>query len=320
MSVSSPSGTSRESRFLDLPALAALAHMRFTTRYRIEGVYSGRHQSRRQGSAGEFVDYREYSEGEDLRRLDWKVLGRSGRAYVRLYQDETNLVALLALDTSGSMAFRGYGFARDHTRQSTAPGRAAESKIEYAQYLATAFAHVIARGQDQVGLALVGQSLDELIPPGGTTSHLARLYAAIENLQTKPTTKMAAGLRQLFERANRCGVLVVVSDFLQDDMDEVFAVLRMFRHRRWEVVVLHLVHPDEERLPDGTAYRFCGLEDDGEIAASPGEVRSAYEQRFAAHRGAVRTLALAGDCDYHLVSTDIDYLQTVRRFLVARTG
>src|SRR5213595_738887 len=122
------------SRFLDLRALAAVAHMRFVTRQQIEGAYSGRHRSRQKGGAGEFADYREYSEGEDLRRLDWKVLARSGRAYVRLFQDETNLVCTLVLDASASMCFGSAG-----------------SKLEYAQYLATALSQVISRQQDQVG-------------------------------------------------------------------------------------------------------------------------------------------------------------------------
>ena len=97
----------RNSRFLDMVALAALEHMRFTTRHHIEGAYSGRHQSRQQGGVGEFVDFREYSGSEDLRRLDWKVLARTDKAFVRLYQDETNLLCTLAIDASGSMRFGG---------------------------------------------------------------------------------------------------------------------------------------------------------------------------------------------------------------------
>src|SRR5579884_3820840 len=89
---------SDRSRFLDLRALAAVAHMRFTTRHQIAGSYSGRHRSRQQGGSTEFVDYREYAPGEDLRRLDWKVLGRTERPVVRIYQDETNLVCTLAID------------------------------------------------------------------------------------------------------------------------------------------------------------------------------------------------------------------------------
>ena len=130
------------SRFLDLPALAALENLRFAPRQRIEGSYSGRHSSRRQQGSGEFADFREYTEGEDLRRLDWKVLARTGRAYTRLYQEETNLVCTLVLDASASMRF-GAGL----------------SKLEYVQYLATALSHVISRQQDQVGLAVLADEV-----------------------------------------------------------------------------------------------------------------------------------------------------------------
>src|SRR2546425_3930163 len=132
------------SRFLALRALSALAHMRFVTRQQIEGAYSGRHRSRTKGGAGEFADYREYSEGEDLRRLDWKVLARTGRAYVRLFEDETNLLCTVAIDASGSMEFGG---------------RDGDSKLAHMQWLATAFSHVISRQQDQVGLAVLSEGL-----------------------------------------------------------------------------------------------------------------------------------------------------------------
>src|ERR1700754_3473341 len=107
-----PVTATNRSPFLDLRALESLAHMRFATRRQIEGAYSGRHRSKQRGGAAEFVDYREYSAGEDLRRLDWKVPARTGKPFVRVYQDETNLLCTLLLDASGSMTFgssRGNG-------------------------------------------------------------------------------------------------------------------------------------------------------------------------------------------------------------------
>ncbi len=301
--------TQLHSRFLDLRALVALQHMRFTTRHRIEGAYSGRHQSPQQGGAGEFVDFREYSGSEDLRRLDWKVLARTGKAFIRLHQDETNLLCTLAIDASGSMQFGARG-----------PRDAAGSKLQYVQYLATALSHVISRGQDQVGLAILDEGLREVLPPAGTTSHVMHVQEVIENLTTQPTQRMAPGLRDLFERSHRRGVLLLISDLIVDDLEEVFAAVRLFRHRNWEVVVLHMVHPDEERLPEGTAYRFEGMENDGRIDCSPAEIRAAYEHRFGAHLAMVRQLALAGGCDYRRVSTVIPYLQILGGFLVERAG
>jgi uncharacterized protein (DUF58 family) len=301
--------TQLKSRFLDLRALVALEHMRFTTRHRIEGTYSGRHVSRRHGGAGEFVDFREYSGGEDLRRLDWKVLARTGKAFIRLHQDETNLLCTLAIDASGSMDF---GARSRHDLRG--------SKLQYAQYLSTALSYVISRSQDQVGLAILEGGLREFLPPAGTPSHLAYLQEAIERLTSRPARRMAGGLRDLFEQSKQRGVLLLLSDLLMEDLEEVFAALRMFRHGNWEVIVLHLVHPEEERLPQGAAYRFEGLEDEGRIHCSPEAIRTAYQHRFSAHLAAVRQFSLADGHDYRLVSTAIPYLQTLGGFLVERTG
>lgn len=295
------------SRYLDMRALAALEHMRFTTRRRIEGNYSGRHRSRQQGGAGEFVDFREYTGGEDLRRLDWKVYARTGKAFVRLHQDETNLVCTLAIDASGSMDF--------------GRGRMGKlSKLQYVQYLTTALSHVISRGQDQVGLAVLRGELDEMVSPGGTFSHIARVQEIIERLSTEPTTRMAEGLYRLFERSRGRGVLLLASDFLMEDLEESIAALRLFRHSGWEVILLHIVHPVEERLPDGMAFRFEGMEDDGHVACMPADVRGLYQERFSRHLATVRHLALTIGGDYRLVSTAIPYMQTLGGFLVERSG
>lgn len=295
--------TVRPGRFLDLPALAALEHLRFAPRRAVEGSFAGRHASRRQGGAGEFADYREYSDGEDLRRLDWKVLARTGRAYTRLYQDETNLICTLVVDASASMRFGAAG-----------------SKLEYVQFLATALSHVISRQQDQVGLAVAAGSLRDYLAPGGTAGHVARLQTIVAELATEPATDLAGALRTLFQQQTRRGVLMMLSDFLVDDLEAVFTSVRLFRHRGWEVIALHIVHPEEERLPDGTAFRFEGMEADGWCDCSPQEVRELYQQRFEAHAGMLRTLALAAGCDYRRVSTTIPYLKTLGGFLVERCG
>lgn len=302
--------TRTTSRFLDLRALATLQRLRFTTKRRIDGSYSGRHQSRQLGGSGEFVDFREYTPGDDLRRLDWKVLARTGRTYLRLYQEETNLTCTLLLDASGSMRFGGETHGVD----------GAGSKLEYAQYFATALTHLVTSGQDQVGLAVAAERLHKFLPPASTPQHVALVNGEIERLRTWPSTNLGASLRQLFERLSRRGVLLLISDFLCDDLEDTFAAVRLFRARYWEVVALHLVHPREERLPTGTAYRFEGLEQDGEVNCSPAEISRAYEERFEAHCTAVRSMALATGCDYRRVSTATHYLQTLSGFLVERAG
>ena len=297
-------------RFLQLDAIAALQNMRFTTRQRIEGNYSGRHVSRQQGGSGEFADYREYTPGEDLRRLDWRVMARIGRAYVKRFQDETNLVCTIAIDASESMRF---GADRSGDGNSG-------SKIEYAQYFATALSHIVSIGRDQVGLAIANDGLQEYLAPGCTSDHIARLHELTEQIQTTGKTNLDLGLDQLFQRVGRRGVLLLVSDFLIDEIDKVFSMLRLFRHRGWDVVLLHLVHPDEESLPSGKAFEFEGMEGEGSLLCSPAEVADLYRENFQQHLKAVRTLSLSSGCEYRLVSTATPYLRTLGGFLVERTG
>jgi hypothetical protein len=143
---------------------------------------------------------------------------------------------------------------------------------------------------------------------------------AIEEIETRPTSQMAPALRELFERTTTRGVLIVTSDFLADDLAEIFAAVRLFRHRQFEVVIIHLIHPLEETLPEGSAFRFEGMENDGRLDCSPAEIRAAYANRFEAHCNVVRSMALAVACDYRRVSTAVSYLQTLGDFLVERAG
>jgi len=196
----------------------------------------------------------------------------------------------------------------------------AGSKLAYVQYLATALSHIISRGQDQVGLAVLGTTLRDALPPGGTLTHVTLVQDIIEQLTTQPAARMAPSLSALFERSSRRGVLLLMSDFLMEDLEELFAAIRLFRYHNWEVVAIHTVHPDEERLPDGAAYRFEGMENDGQVPCAPAEIRAEYRRRLETHLAAVRRYALVAGCDYRLVSTAIPYLRTLQGFLVERTG
>jgi len=308
MSVSLAATRSRPSRFLEVASLGRFAHLRFVARQRIEGFYSGRHRSRQRGGSAEFVDYREYAPGEDIRRVDWKVLGRTGRSYVRLYQDETNLRCTLMIDASGSMLFAGH-----HRGQ-------LGSKLQYVQYLCSALTYLIGVQRDQVGVAIAAAGLVELLPAAGTATHIQRCQQMIESIAPASTTNLPLALRQTFDRLSQRGVLMVMSDFLVDNLDELYSVLRLFRHRRSEVVIMHIVHPDEERLPQGRAYQFEGMENEGRVDCSPSQVRDAYEKAFTAHVEAVRRIVRSAGCDYRYVSTATPYLQTLMGFLVERQG
>ena len=138
---------------------------------------------------------------------------------------------------------------------------------------------MISRRQDQVGLAVLDGRLRELLAPGATASHVGHLQEIVENHRDQSMPRsMADGLRELFEQSTRRGVLLLMSDFLMEDLEDVFAALRLFRHRGWDIVILHVVHPDEERLPEGIAYRFEGMENEGRVNCSPGEIRDSVSR------------------------------------------
>ncbi len=297
------------SRFLEMGALSQLAHLRFGTRHVVEGAYSGRHRSRHLGGSSEFREHRQYSPGDDVRRLDWKVLGRTGRSYVRVFEDETNLVATLVLDVSRSMLF-GARSARD----------TAGSKLDYGRYLCAALGHIITKEQDRFGLGLASAALDAYLPARTGPSQLDAVLAAIEDVDPVPDTALAVPLRDLFARLSGRGVLIIVSDFLEEDLEGLFSAIRLFRHRHFGVVLLHLVHPQEERLPAGPAYRFEGLEGEGHRICSPGEIAELYERRFRKFMAGLRALAAASGCSYHMFSTAVPYVQNLKMLLVERHG
>lgn len=296
-----------KSRFLEIAALDRLSHMRFAVSHAVEGSYAGRHRSRHKGGAAEFLEHRQYSPGDDLRRLDWKVLGRTGRPYVRLYEDETNLVATLVLDVSRSMTF-GAASPRDTTG----------SKLDYASRLAAAIGYIIMRERDRFGLALVSSDLDAFYPPAASAAQLETVVTAIERLDVAPDTYLAPALRTLFARLGRRGLLILMSDFLDEDLEGLFGAIRIFRHQHFNVLLLHILHPGEERLPAGPAYRFEGLEGEGHLDCSPHEIGDLYEQRFNAFLTGLRSRAMAAGCSYHLFSTAVPYVEQLKSLLVER--
>jgi uncharacterized protein (DUF58 family) len=274
---------------IDPRTLAKLHGLRLRARHIVEGYVAGLHKSPYHGFSIEFAEHREYAPGDDLRYVDWKVYGKSDRFYLKQYEDETNLLCYLVLDISESMIYRSQ--------------HAALSKLEYAQSLAAALAWLILRQQDAVGLTTFDSQIRAMIRPAGSPSHLEQILHAME--VASPGKKTAAGpiFHDLAQRLVKRGIVIVLSDCL-DDVDSLAAGLRHFRHRRHDVLLLHILDPAELKFPFRGPTEFKGLEDFPEIQADPQVIRRAYLRELTAFRQALERACRSSQVEYLLVTTD----------------
>lgn len=292
-----------DSRYLTAEAVEALRRFRFAPFAIAEGNASGNHRSYQRGQASEFSRYRPYSPGEDLRHLDWKVLGRCEKQVLRTYEDETNLLTTIVLDVSGSMQF----------------GPPGSVKLDYGRTVAAALIFCILQGRDQAGLATVSDRLLAHLPPGGTPSHLKAALALLEREpEPRSATRLGAALTELVPAMTRRGALVVLSDFLLDDAGELERALRLFRSLRFRIMLFHLVHPLEETLPRDRALRFEDLEGPGSLLCSPADLAEHYERAFVEHLSRVHAIAAGLGCDHRVVSMRRPVQDALRELLVPR--
>ena len=276
-------------KYFDPKSLARLKGLQLRARTIVEGYVSGVHRSPFHGFSIEFAEHREYAPGDDLRYLDWKVFGRTDKYYLKQYEEETNLLCYLVLDTSESMHY-----------QSSA---AAMSKLEYAKSVAAALAYLILHQQDSVGLATFDQQVRSLVRPGSNPSHMEQIVHVMEQSTAERKTATGAIFHELAERLKKRGIVVVLSD-LFDDVDSMIAGLRHFRHRRHEVILLHVLDPAELDFPFRQTTMFRGLEQLPEVLVEPRGLRKAYLEEFGGYIRRVKKGCRMHQIDYVQMRTD----------------
>src|SRR5579872_1475667 len=219
-------------KLADPQTLARIAKLELRARAVVEGIISGMHKSPHRGYSVEFAQHRDYTQGDEIRHIDWKVYARSDRYYIKQFEEETNLKAYFVLDTSTSMNYRS----------------GALSKLDYGAIIAASLSSLLLQQRDSVGLALFNAGIRAFLPAAGTPSHLREVLRQLEGLQTAPKTSVSATFHDLAERIKRRSLLIVLSD-LFDDPQEVMKGLQHFRHRKHEVIVFHLLDRDELTFP-----------------------------------------------------------------------
>lgn len=257
-------------RMLDPEVVARLGHLDVRARLVVEGFISGMHRSPFHGFSVEFAEHRPYMPGDPLKNLDWKVLAKSDRLLIKQYTEETNLRAHLLLDQSGSMGFRS--------------PRAALSKLEYGRSLAAALAYLMLGQQDAVGVMRFTDHPVEYVPPRSVRSHLDVVLKALTRGEPAGRTRLGPALHELAERIKRRGLVVLLSD-LMDKPAEVLSGLQHFRHRNHEVIVFHLLDPDEVDFPYTDTATFVDMESGERLTTEPWEIAGRYREMLESWRG-----------------------------------
>ncbi len=292
-----------EAKFLDPAIVARLGTIDLKARTIVEGFLTGLHRSPYKGFSVEFAEYRQYLPGDDLATLDWKVYARSDRHFVKKYEEETNLACHLLLDVSASMGYGSGGI----------------TKLQYGSYLAGALAYLMNRQRDAFGLIAFDERISTLVPASARTGHLRAVLLALERLKLGARTNVAKPLHDLAAAVRKRGLVVLVSDLL-DDPATVLEGLKHFRYRGTDVVVFHILDPYELAFPFEQSARFRDMETADEVMAVPSVVRQDYIDRMQAMIAHYRReLSLVG-IDYCLLETSqplehglMAYLMTRRR-------
>ncbi len=291
------------SSHLDPETLAQLQGLELRARYIVDGYLSGRHRSTHRGHSVEFTEHREYTAGDDLRYVDWKVFGKTDKVYLKQFEAETNLVCHLLVDVSESMCFQS--------------DSAALSKLEYGQCLAAALAYVVLRQRDSVSLATFDDEVRQVVRESSNPAHLRQLVAVLDQADACRKSQLGSVLHELSKRLLHRGIVVMISDLL-GDVDSLLSGLKHLRHERHEVIVLHLLDPAEVDFPFQRTTLFQGLEALPEVLAEPRGVRRAYLAALGEFLERVQVGCRSLQVDYQLVRTDEPFDATLRRVLTSR--
>ena len=287
--------------FLDSGMLSRLAAVPLLARRPMIGGVSGRHTSPHRGSSVEFAEYRKYVPGDDLRRLDWRVWGRTDRNYVQEYEADTNLRLCVVVDSSGSMGYGSTGITR----------------IEFARRIAGTLAFLACRQGDAVGISCVAESVVRNLPPRRNPAHLRLVLDALEEVRPQGASRLPQVLHEIAETVRQRALVVILSDLFMEP-EELAGALGHLRFRRHDVALFHLLDPQEIRFDFRRPTRFLDMEGGSPLFADPLDIADRYMQALETYLGSLKKIGMEQGLDYHRTLLDEDYEKVLARFLVSR--
>lgn len=290
-------------KHLDPKVLAKISRLELRARLIVEGFISGSHRSPYRGFSVEFAEHREYVPGDDLRHVDWKVWSKTDRYYIKQYEEETNLNCHICVDTSESMAY----------------GSGPLTKLEYANCIAAGLTYLLVHQQDSAGLALFDSGLRKFLPASGHAGQLPEVCRALEAARPEARSDMEPIFHSLAEKIRKRGIVVIISD-LFNPVDTLIKGLKHFRHRRHDVIVLHVLDPAEKTFPFQRLTLFEGLEGRGDLLTEPRALRRDYLAALEEFEREVRVGCSKAGIEYHQFTTDTRLDAALSGFLVRRMG
>jgi len=264
----------------------------------VEGVMIGIHPSRAKGISAEFEEHREYSQGDDVRRIDWKAYGKFDRYFIKEYREATNLRAHILLDASSSMGYASDGW----------------SKFDYGATLTASLAYLMLKQQDAVGLITFSDKIERMFPPKAIHEYLFAMLKDLENRRPEGKTRAGSVLQELAGSLKRRGLILLISD-LMDEPEEVLKGLKQLRSRGNDVMVFHLLDRDELEFPFEEPSLFQDMEEDIKLLTDPRSVRSAYLKTIHSLIEDYKRSFASNLIDYSLFNTSIGLDRALVRYL-----
>ena len=289
-------------KYSDPDVIAQVSDLTLRSRRLVEGAISGMHRSPFHGFNIEFAEYRDYTPGDDLRRLDWRVYARSDRHYIKQYEEESNVRVTFVVDASASMNYRGSAIL---------------SKFDYAATLVVSLAMLLTRQQDPVGLVLFDEKANTVLPPNATQSQVLVMSGLLERCVPARKTELGGLLRSLTDQSRRRSLMIIVSDLLTD-LDLVYEGLNRLRFLGHEVLVMQVLDRDEMELPFDGPTIFRDIEGEEELFAEPWAFRRSYRRAMEEFLDGVRQECGKRGYDHVRFLTDEPLGTTLSSFLHSR--
>ena len=275
-----------DTNYLDPELLQRMGDLELIAREVVEGLRVGSHRSPLRGFSTEFAHHRQYSPGDEIRDIDWRVFGRTDRYYTKLYEAETNFDCTILIDASASMSY----------------GSGKVNKLEYAKFLAASLAYVVLKQRDSVGLSVFDSEMREYLPPRSAMGVILQIDQLLRDIKPTPKTSIAKQLHDIALMMKRRSFVILISD-LFSDVDDILAGLDHLRHDGHNVVVMHTLDPYEIEFPFKGTWQFDGLEGEEPLTTQPERIRDNYLASFGEYLEALKAGCVASHIDYTTVDT-----------------